>query len=119
VLEPDPGFYLGSIYANYAATVLTATPAFLILVFVYGFNKNVILWGCVAFAVLFPVWFFRYARSLWLSLMYFVNSSDFETRTAIDQSPQHQLLPATFNDITCQCSDNDRANPAVALPTSR
>ena len=76
-LEPDDGFYLGSIYANYAATVLTVTAAFLILVYICGFNKDVVIWLCAAFTVLFPLWFFRYARSIWLSLMYLVSSSDF------------------------------------------
>jgi len=76
-LEPEPGFYLGSIYANYAMTVLTATAAFMILVFVYGFTKDQVIWYCAAFTVLFPLWFFRYARSIWLSLMFLVSSSDF------------------------------------------
>lgn len=78
-LEPEPGFYLGSIYANYALTVLITTVSFVLLVFGAGFDKDVVIRGCLAFAVLFPVWFFRYARSIWLSLMYQVNSSDFVT----------------------------------------
>jgi uncharacterized protein (DUF983 family) len=75
-LEPEPGFYLGSAYANYAATTLIETAAFVVAVFGFGCNKDVVLWGCVGFAVLFPLWFFRYARSIWLSLMYVVSSSD-------------------------------------------
>lgn len=78
-LEPDDGFYLGSVYANYAATALTASGAFLILVYLCGFNKDVVIWFCTAFTVLFPLWFFRYARSIWLSLMYLVSSSDFDS----------------------------------------
>jgi uncharacterized protein (DUF983 family) len=78
-LEPEPGFYLGSIYANYALTVLTTTVSFVLLVFGAGLSKNVVIWGCLAFAFLFPLWFFRYARSIWLSLMYHVSSSDFTT----------------------------------------
>lgn len=79
-LEPDPGFYLGSIYANYAATVLLTSLIFILAVHVYGFDKRVVLWGCTAITVLFPIWFFRYARSVWLSLMYAVSSSSFRTR---------------------------------------
>lgn len=79
-LEPEPGFYLGSIYANYALTVLITTVSFVVLVFAVGLNKDVVIRGCLAFAVLFPLWFFRYARSIWLSLMYQVNSSDFTIR---------------------------------------
>jgi uncharacterized protein (DUF983 family) len=79
-LEPEEGFYLGSIYANYALTVITGTTAFVLLVFVAGFNKNLVSAGCLAFTIVFPLWFFRYARSIWLSLMYQVNSSDFTAR---------------------------------------
>ena len=75
-LEPEPGFYLGSAYANYAATVVIETAAFVVAVFALGWNKDIVLWGCAGFAVLFPLWFFRYARSIWLSLMYVVSSSD-------------------------------------------
>ena len=78
-LEPEPGFYLGSIYANYALTVLITTVSFVLLVFGAGFSKDQVIWGCLGFSLLFPLWFFRYARSLWLSLMYQVNSSDFTT----------------------------------------
>jgi uncharacterized protein (DUF983 family) len=74
-LEPEPGFYLGSVYANYAATALIATAAFVVAVFAFDCSKDVVLWGCAGFTVLFPLWFFRYARSIWLSLMYVVSSS--------------------------------------------
>jgi hypothetical protein len=35
----------------------------------FGFQvpSTPLLWGCLAFCLLFPVWFFRYARSLWLA----------------------------------------------------
>lgn len=81
-LEPDPGFYLGSIYANYAATVLLTSLVFLAAVYAYGFQKDHVLLACVAITILFPVWFFRYARSIWLSLMYAVSSSSFRTKPA-------------------------------------
>lgn len=76
-LEPESGFYLGSVYVNYTVTVLTATSAFMILVFVYGFTKNAVIWYSATYTALFPLWFFRYARSVWLSLMFLVSSSDF------------------------------------------
>lgn len=75
-LEPEPGFYLGSAYANYAVTAVIETVVFVVAVFSFGWNKDVVLWGCLGFALLFPLWFFRYARSLWLSLMYVVSSTE-------------------------------------------
>ncbi len=80
--EPEPGFYLGSIYANYGLTVLMTTVSFMLLVFGVGVSKDYAIWGCLAFSVLFPLWFFRYARSIWLSLMYQVNSIDFTSVSA-------------------------------------
>ncbi|MDB5387125.1 MAG: hypothetical protein JWM11_2771, partial [Planctomycetaceae bacterium] len=86
--ESEPGFYLGSIYANYGVTALLATVAFLILVFGYGFSKDIVIWLCLVFTTLFPLWFFRYARSIWLSLMYLVSSNEFQSsdmsRTGIE-----------------------------------
>lgn len=76
-LEPEPGFYLGSIYANYAVTVLLVTISFMVLTFGAGYSKDLVIWGCLGFTVLFPLWFFRYARSIWLSLMYLVSATDF------------------------------------------
>lgn len=92
-LEPEPGFYLGSIYANYALTVLITTVSFVLLVFGAGFDKDVVIRGCLAFAVLFPLWFFRYARSIWLSLMYQVNSSDFVTNDNASTSRMNTAQP--------------------------
>jgi hypothetical protein len=31
-------------------------------------SPDTALWICLAFCLLFPLWFFRYARSLWLAL---------------------------------------------------
>ena len=87
-LESEPGFYLGSVYANYAMTVLTTTAAFVLFVYGYGYSKDVVIWVCTAFTVLFPLWFFRYARSIWLSLMYQVSSSDFTATSGGGETPQ-------------------------------
>ena len=67
-LEREPGFYLGSIYVNYGLTVALVGPTFAILTLGLGYPRNVIAWPCGAFTILFPLWFFRYARAIWLSL---------------------------------------------------
>lgn len=92
-LEPEPGFYLGSIYANYAMTALTTMATYVALVYGYGFNKDVLIWACTAYSIIFPLWFFRYARSIWLSLMYQVSSSDF----TVNPDFEKQKLPAAAN----------------------
>jgi hypothetical protein len=70
--DRGPGYYLGSIYINYGLTALVVTAAYLALFFSDTFTPSVQLLLLAGFCVLFPLWFFRYARSLWLALdLYF------------------------------------------------
>lgn len=65
--ERGPGYFLGSIYFNYGVTAL------LVLMLYFGlFNASwlgdaqlIVLTAFVA--LVFPVWFFRFARSLWIA----------------------------------------------------
>ena len=68
--EREQGFFVGAIYLNYGATVAIAVPGFFILDYFIeiSLTQQLLWWG--AFAVLFPLFFFRYSRSLWLSLVY-------------------------------------------------
>jgi uncharacterized protein (DUF983 family) len=64
-----PGYLLGSIYFNYGVTALFAIVIYLGVCIYYGevqtgFGLKAFL---VSFCVLFPMWFFRYARSLWIA----------------------------------------------------
>ncbi len=69
--EREPGYFVGAIYLNYAATVLIAIPGYFVLDQAAGLSlgQQLLLWG--AFCVVFPLWFFRYSKSLWLALDYF------------------------------------------------
>jgi uncharacterized protein (DUF983 family) len=71
--EREPGFFLGSIYFNYGLTALIATVAYTVLLFGYEVPETALLVGALAFVVLFPLWFFRYARSLWLGFDQFAD----------------------------------------------
>ena len=71
--ERAQGYFVGAIYVNYGVTVLIAMAGYFVL-----WNTTTIstagqlaLW--VPFVVLFPLWFFRYSRSLWLALEYLLN----------------------------------------------
>jgi hypothetical protein len=64
--EREPGYFLGSIYVNYGVTALLVTVAYMALVFSQLVEPQAALWIVTAFALVFPIWFFRYARSLWL-----------------------------------------------------
>lgn len=67
VYEREPGFFLGSVYVNYGLTALLITAAYFALFFADVLPQRTVLWLLVAFCLLFPLWFFRYARSLWLA----------------------------------------------------
>ncbi len=69
--EREQGYFVGAIYLNYAATVLVAIPGYFVLDYLVGLSlvQQLSLW--VPFCVVFPLWFFRYSKSIWLSLDYF------------------------------------------------
>lgn len=71
--EREPGFFLGSIYFNYGLTALIAAIAYPALLFTRTVPEKPLLWGTLAFTLLFPMWFFRYARSLWLGFDQFMD----------------------------------------------
>jgi uncharacterized protein (DUF983 family) len=64
--DREPGYFLGSIYANYGLTALLVTAFYFALFFSGRVDPQVALWIVTGFALVFPLWFFRYARSLWL-----------------------------------------------------
>ncbi len=68
--EPEPGYYIGAIYLNYAATVFVAIPGFLLLDdwTDWSLTHQMLVWS--AFATTFPILCFRHSKSLWLSLDY-------------------------------------------------
>ncbi len=68
--EREYGFFVGAIYLNYAGTVAIAIPGYFVLDYFteMTLTQQLVLW--IAFGTLFPVFFFRYARSLWLGLNY-------------------------------------------------
>ena len=64
--EREQGYFVGAIYINYGATTLLGL--FLALVVFRGLSTSALLAGAAGWCLLFPTWFFRYSRSLWLGL---------------------------------------------------
>ena len=62
----EPGFFLGSIYINYGLTALIAAVSYPILMFNNIVEEPLLTIGSLAFVVIFPILFFRHARSLWI-----------------------------------------------------
>lgn len=74
--QREPGYFLGSIYFNYGLTALLVTVAYFVGYFGTTIPPTYLLWGLTAFCILFPLWFFRYARSLWLGWDHYFDPSD-------------------------------------------
>lgn len=66
--EREPGYFLGSIYINYGLTALITTITYVSLRFGSKFEAKPLAAVLIAFCVIFPTFFFRYARALWLAL---------------------------------------------------
>jgi uncharacterized protein (DUF983 family) len=62
-----PGYLLGSIYFNYGVTALLVVVLYFSLFFTGTLTGRQLLWLLTAFSLLFPVWFFRYGRALWIA----------------------------------------------------
>ena len=73
--QREAGFYLGAIYFNYGLTALVVSIVYPVLVFTKTLTSKPALAVCMAFVVLFPLFFFRYARSLWLGFDELIRSA--------------------------------------------
>jgi uncharacterized protein (DUF983 family) len=67
-LEREPGYFLGSTYINYGVTAGLTTVTYVLLHFGLGWPNHVLMPALMSFCLVFPLVFFRYARSLWLAL---------------------------------------------------
>ena len=79
VLQRGSGFFLGSIYFNYGITGLIIAVAYPLLLFNRIFSERQLLYGALLFVIIFPLWFFRYARSLWLGVDEYLDPRPKET----------------------------------------
>ena len=62
----EQGYYIGAMYINYGATTAILLGVSLPLIGKYPLPN--ILIPLSIFCLLFPIWFFRYSRSLWLAI---------------------------------------------------
>jgi uncharacterized protein (DUF983 family) len=71
--EREPGYFIGAIYLNYAATVGIAVAGFFLLERYarLTLSPQLALWG--TFCILFPLWIYRYTKALWLALDHFID----------------------------------------------
>jgi hypothetical protein len=62
-----PGYFLGSIYFNYGVTAALMIAGYFAVFFWKGGVSPTWLGVLATFCLLFPLWFFRYARALWVA----------------------------------------------------
>ena len=76
--EREQGYFLGAIYINYAVTVTAMLAGFFGLESIARLSlaHQIILW--CGFGAVFPLFFFRYSKSLWLCIDYIFNPADEE-----------------------------------------
>jgi hypothetical protein len=74
--HPEHGYYVGAMYLNYGATVVLALPVALLLL--TRFTAAQLLGPLIAFGLLFPIFFFRWSRALWLAVETHLRSSTFD-----------------------------------------
>jgi uncharacterized protein (DUF983 family) len=67
VFNRGPGYFLGSIYFNYGVTAALVVAMYFTLFFKDWLTDPQRLMTLTAFSVVFPLWFFRYARALWVA----------------------------------------------------
>src|SRR5262249_27539597 len=68
VFEREPGYFIGSIYLNYGLTTVLMIAGYFALEKEGGLGPWWCLGLCGVFGVVFPLIFFRNARTLWLAL---------------------------------------------------
>ena len=66
--QREGGYYLGAIYINYGLTALLMTIAYPVLWLTTDISPDVFIWPLLGFCLVFPLWFFHYARALWLGM---------------------------------------------------
>jgi len=71
--EREQGYFVGAIYVNYAVTTILALGGFFVLWGMCDLSTRTQLLVLVPVVLVFPLWFFRYSRSLWLAVEWSVN----------------------------------------------
>jgi len=83
--EMGAGYYLGSIYVNYGITALLVIIGYFAMFLGTNLSDRTRLWLLAVFCVLFPMWFFRYARSLWRGMDHYFDPPDNSVPTQTDR----------------------------------
>lgn len=79
--DRGPGYYLGSIYFNYFVTTVLLTAGYLGLWLGGVLTPDQLLWIATAFTVIFPAFFFRWARAMWITFDQWIDPAGEDAKT--------------------------------------
>jgi uncharacterized protein (DUF983 family) len=68
----ESGYYVGAMYINYGVTAAVELSVGIPLA--GRVPLSTLTWPLAVFALVFPLWFFRYSRSLWLGIDLYLTS---------------------------------------------
>ena len=85
--EQAPGYFLGATYINYGLTASLLTMLYIGLHYGVGYDNRTLALPLASVCIAFPLMLFRFARSLWLAMDCYFDSTRFET--------DEQLRPPT------------------------
>ncbi|MCA9319963.1 MAG: DUF983 domain-containing protein [Planctomycetes bacterium] len=68
VYDREPGYFLGSIYFNYGVTGAIVILWIAAAMLAFEVRELTSLWPPAVFALVFPLWFLRYSRALFMAL---------------------------------------------------
>jgi len=71
--ERAQGYWVGAIYVNYAVTATLTLTGYFVLWARTELSTAAQLAIWLPFCVVFPLWFFRHCRALWLAVEYGLN----------------------------------------------
>jgi uncharacterized protein (DUF983 family) len=71
--ERAQGYWIGAIYVSYGVTTTVAVAGYFLLWRWAGLSTAAQLGLWLPFCVVFPLWFFRYSRAIWLAVEHGVN----------------------------------------------
>ena len=72
-LKREQGYYVGAMYINYGATATVLLGAGIPMA-MKGWSLAQITWPLASFAIVFPIVFFRWSKSLWLGIDLYITA---------------------------------------------
>ena len=82
--DRGPGYFLGSIYVNYGLTSILVVIGYFSLFLTGVLPHERMLLTLGAICLFFPMWFFRYARSIWVGFDQFWDPVEDEESDNVD-----------------------------------